>query len=64
MTNETNPVEPNFPPKQNPTNPGEGQNAQPGTTYINPGKPGNNTEVDLDKSKIKTYPDKTPPERH
>lgn len=30
---------------------------------INPGKIGNNTEVDLDKTKIKTYPDENPPEK-
>lgn len=42
-------------------NPGEGQNAQPAPTEINPAKPGNDTEVDLDKTKINTYPN--PPER-
>ena len=31
---------------------------------INPGKIGNNTEVDLDTTKIKTYPDETPPEKN
>lgn len=29
---------------------------------INPGKIGNNTEVDLDTTKIKTYPEKSSPE--
>ena len=45
-------------------NPGEGQQVQPNRPEINPQKPANDTEVDLDKSKTKTYPDKTPPERH
>lgn len=62
MTNLNNPVEP----VKTPSNPNEGQSVQPSKpdTEINPAKPGNNTEVDLDKSKTKTYPDKTPPERH
>lgn len=55
------PTEPETTPGQNP---GEGQNAQPNRPEINPAEPGNNTEVDLDKTKINTYPDKTPPERH
>lgn len=59
MANPTNP-EPNQPSKH----PGEGQKVQPNRPEINPAKPGNQTEVDLDKSKTKTYPDKTPPERH
>jgi len=63
----TNPLEQGQTPKQpQPTTPNEGQSVQPSKpdTEINPAKPGNNTEVDLDKSKIKTYPDKTLPERH
>jgi len=58
--NNVNPQEPT------PQNPNEGQSVQPSKpdTEINPARPGNNTEVDLDKSKTKTYPDKTPPERH
>lgn len=60
MNNPTTP-EPNKP--LNPTSPGEGQQTRPNSPEINPAKPGNDTEVDLDKSKIKTYPDKTP-ERH
>lgn len=53
-------------PSENPQNPNEGQSAQPNRpdTEINPGKPATNTEVDLDTNKTKTYPDKTPPERH
>lgn len=53
-------------PGVNPQSPGEGQNAQPNRpdTEVNPGKPATNTEVDLDTNKTKTYPDKTPPERH
>lgn len=53
-------------PQENPQSPGEGQNAQPNRpdTEVNPGKPATNTEVDLDTNKTKTYPDKTPPERH
>jgi hypothetical protein len=51
-----------------PQNPNEDQNASPNKpdTEVNPGKVGNETEVDLDKTKTKTYPDpKTnPPERH
>jgi hypothetical protein len=31
---------------------------------INPASPGNDTEVDLDKNKTKTYPGERPPERH
>lgn len=61
MGNPTTP-EPNLPPKQ--PNPGEGQQTQPNNPEINPAKPATETEVDLDKSKTKTYPDKTPPERH
>lgn len=60
MNNPTTP-EPNKP--LNPTRPGEGQQTRPNSPEINPAKPGNDTEVDLDKSKTKTYPDKTP-ERH
>ena len=62
MSNQTQQPEPNLPPK-NP-NKGEGQEAQPNKPEINPAEPGNDAEVDLDKSKTKTYPDKTPPERH
>jgi hypothetical protein len=57
------PSEPNLPSK-NPGDPGQGQQAQPSTPEINPAKPGNDTEVDLDRTKTNTYPDKTPPERH
>lgn len=59
MENTTNPIEPG-------QNPNEGQSVQPNRpdTEVNPANPGNNTEVDLDKSKVQTYPDKTPPERH
>lgn len=63
----TNPVQPGQnPQKPKPATPNEGQSVQPSKpdTEINPAKPGNNTEVDLDKSKVKTYPNKTPPERH
>jgi hypothetical protein len=47
---------------QEPVKTGEGQQTQPNRpdTEINPAKPANNTEVDLDTSKTKTYP----PERH
>jgi hypothetical protein len=62
MSNPTT-SEPNVPPKKKP-NLEEGQEVQPSEPEINPAKPGNETEVDLDKSKTKTYPDKTPPERH
>lgn len=62
MSNQTQQPEPNLPPK-NP-NRGEGQETQPNKPEVNPAKQGNETEVDLDKSKTKTYPDKTPPERH
>jgi hypothetical protein len=56
----------NHPPQSTPVKPDEGQSVQPNnpSKEINPAKPGNNTEVNLDKSKSKTYPDKTPPERH
>jgi hypothetical protein len=51
---------------ENPSTPNKEQNTQPNhpEPEVNPAKPGNDTEVDLDKSKTKTYPDKTPPERH
>ena len=55
-------VEPNVPPRK--PNQEEGQEAQPSNPEINPAKPGNDTEVDLDRSKTRTYPDKSPPERH
>jgi hypothetical protein len=60
LMNDVNPQQPT------PGTPNEGQSVQPAKpdTEINPARPGNNTEVDLDKSKTKTYPDKTPPERH
>ena len=58
-------------PKNNPTqpvpgDPNETKTVQPSRpdVEINPGKVGNNTEVDLDTTKIKTYPDKTPPEKN
>lgn len=62
MSNQTQHPEPNLPPK-NP-NKSEGQEARPDKPEIDPAKTGNDTEVDLDKSKTKTYPDKTPSERH
>ena len=58
---------PNTTPTQpTPGNPDEGQTFQPvpPDVEINPGKIGNNTEVDLDTTKIKTYPDKAPPEKN
>lgn len=55
-------------PTENPTTPDPNQppkrETQPQKPEVNPAKPANDTEVDLDKSKTKTYPDKTPPERH
>ena len=53
-------------PQPKPSSPGDGQSVLPSKpdTEINPAKPANNTEVDLDKSKTKTYPTNTPPERH
>jgi hypothetical protein len=51
-------------PNNNPSTQPDEQNAQPNRPEVNPAKPANDTEVDLDKSKTKTYPDKTPPERH
>lgn len=33
-------------------------------TEIDPAKPATNTEVDLDRNKVKTYPEKKNPERH
>ena len=53
-------------PNTEPNKPDEGQSAQPNRpdTEVNTGKPATNTEVDLDRDKTKTYPDKTPPERH
>ena len=47
-------------------NPNEGQNVKPNQpdTEINPGEASIDTEVDLDKEKIKIYPKITPPERH
>lgn len=63
----TTPNEPKPTPKKhpNPSKPGQGQSVQPNDadTEINPGKTGNKTEVNLDKSKIKTFPDKNKPQR-
>ena len=61
----TNPnVVPSSPARPNPNQPDEGQRLQPvPDTEINPAAPGTGTEVDLDKSKISTYPDQNPPER-
>lgn len=58
----TQPTQPNPAPQEKPAKPNEGQNVGPkrGDVEINPAKPANDTEVDLDKSKTKTYP----PERH
>ena len=59
---------PSTPPTQ-PTpgdpNPNKTKTAQPSRpdVEINPGKVGNNTEVDLDTTKIKTYPDKKTSEK-
>ena len=54
---------PNTQPK--PAQPDEGQTLQPRPDVeVNPSIPGNDTEVDLDKNKIKTYPGEKPPERH
>lgn len=61
MGSYSTPNEPNKEPVKTPGQPGKKQNVGP---EVNPAKPGNNTEVDLDKNKTKTYPDKTPPERH
>lgn len=51
---EVNPVQPG-------TKPNEGQDLQPSNpgTEVNPAEVGNNTEVDLDTQKIKTYPPET-----
>lgn len=52
-------------PPQNPSKGDEGQTLQPRPdTEVNPGAPGTETEVDLDKHKTKTYPGTNPPERH
>lgn len=50
------------PSRTTPAKPNEEQNVSPQSpdTEVNPGKVGNNTEVDLDTDKTKTYP----PERH
>ena len=63
------PQEENRPtPQTNPSQPGtpgEDQILQPRPdTEVNPGMPGTNTEVDLDREKINTYPGGRPPERH
>lgn len=43
----------------------EKQNVQPvPNTEVNPGRVGNETELDLDREKVKTYPKTHPPERH
>lgn len=53
-----NPIspEPHLPQKK-PDKGQEMQTAQP-DTEVDPGKTGNETEVDLDKSKTKTFPDR------
>jgi hypothetical protein len=47
-------------------NPNEGQKVMPQApeTEVNPGEVGNDTEVDLDKEKVKRYPKSNPPETH
>jgi hypothetical protein len=59
----TDQIDPNLNPDTNEDTQKAGSNSGP---EVDPAKVGNNTEVDLDKSKNKTYPDpKTrPPERH
>lgn len=62
---ENSPTQPNTTPPT-PGMPDEGQITSPNIpdTEVNPGKTGNETEVDLDKGKTQTYPKTTPPERH
>lgn len=53
-------------PTPNPSTPNPGNpdiNVKP-DTEVDPAKVGNETEVDLDKEKVKTYPKTNPPERH
>jgi hypothetical protein len=61
MGSYSTPNEPKKEPLKNPGQPGKKQNVGP---EVSPAKPRNKTEVDLDKNKTKTYPDKIPPERH
>lgn len=64
MNNPNPQTEPNRPvPPQNPGQDQELSPAQP-DTEINPAEPGNVTEVDLDKSKISTFPQSNPPSEH
>jgi hypothetical protein len=58
-------IHPKNEPQNNPEKSGEGRHLQSNSpdTEINPGRPATNTEVDLDKSKTRTYPDKKSPER-
>ncbi len=63
MNNPNPNVEPNRP--EQPKQPNEDQNFNPlPDTEINPAKPGNDTEVDLDNTKIPKYPGSHPPEEH
>ncbi len=59
---ETNPSSPRTPAP----NPAEEQSVAPTQpdTEVNPGQVGNETEVDLDRGRISTFPNNTPPERH
>lgn len=47
-----------------PTRKKPNKNQKSNRPEINPAKPASDTEVDLDKSKTRTYPDKKKPERH
>lgn len=62
MPNPTTP-QPSVPPKKPvPPSPPDDTQVKPSAPEVNPAKPGNQTEVDLDKSKTKTYPEENEPQ--
>jgi hypothetical protein len=66
MQNNNNEPQPNTTPNT-PGAPGSDEvKVQPRNpeTESNPGKVGNDTEVDLDSNETQTYPKQNPPERH
>ncbi|HLT22360.1 MAG TPA: hypothetical protein VKZ84_02915 [Bacteriovoracaceae bacterium] len=64
MSNGTTPTEPRRENEPRPQQPFENDESIGPEKEMNPGEIATETEVDLDKQKIPTYPKTTPPEEH
>lgn len=64
MQNGIEPTEPRRENEPQPQKPFENDENLGPEKEMNPGEIANDTEVDLDKEKIPTYPKTTPPEKH